>query len=115
MSSYSPKETLSLLASFSQTQALIFLCAMFLLNFLPKEKALETSKGEKKLRGRKKHFNWMRNRPSFQLMIKWHKWVEVGNMDKSGKPKWKWKMWVVDILSTYIGCSTYLKVDFVPM
>ena len=90
MSSYSTKETLSLRTSiiFSNPGS-DFLCAMFLLNFLPKEKALETSKGEKKLRGRKKRFNWMRNRPSFQLMIKWHKWAKVGKMNVSGKPKWR--------------------------
>ena len=79
MSSYSPKETLSLLASFSQTQALIFLCAMFLLNFLPKEKALETSKGEKKLRGRKKAFQLDEKQAKFPAHDK------VAQVGKSGK------------------------------
>ena len=114
MSSYSPKETLSLLASFSQTQALIFLCAMFLLNFLPKEKALETSKGEKKLRGRKKHFKWMRNRPSFQLMIKWHKWAKVAKVDKSGKPSWKERSGRCGYFEE-IECIESFELEFVPM
>ena len=57
MSSYSPKETLSLLASFSQTQALIF---FFVCNvssqFFTKRKSIRDFKGGKEAKRKKKAF-----------------------------------------------------------
>ena len=56
MSSYSPKETLSLLASFSQTQALIFFVCNVSSQFFTKRKSIRDFKGGKEAKRKKKAF-----------------------------------------------------------